>query len=167
MKGNKKYKSKITGKVIDEALPKNEDELRLWLKYNSKTICQVCNKVITKSCPNKMYCDNCKKTIKNKEWNHKKYINMKRNKPEQYKELIKKSLRYDKRHPEKLKERSKRWNEEHIIKSKSKLKKLIDLHFKCDCLACITHGNNPQECSEQSNCEVARTYFEIINVLRG
>ena len=162
MKGNPKNKSKITGKVIDEALPKNEDELRLWLKHNGKTVCQICKKIITKTCPNKLYCDKCKKTIKDKEWNHKKYLNIKNYKPEQYKRLIERSLNFDKEHPEYLKQRGRKWREEHIIKSKSKLKRLIDYHFKCDCLACIQHGNNPEKCIEQSKCEVAQTYFKII-----
>jgi hypothetical protein len=49
---------------------------------------------------------------------------------------------------------------------KEKLKALIELHFKTDCLACIEHGKNPQECKSQSKCEVARSYFTIMDELK-
>lgn len=165
MKGNPEYKNKITKKVIGEVLPQNEDELRLWLKHNGKTICRVCGKIITKTCPNKMYCDDCKKKVKNKEWNHKKYVNMKKYKPKQYKRLVERSLKFDKEHPEYLKQRGIKWREEHIIRSKSKLKRLLDYHFKCDCLGCIQHGNNPEKCKNQDKCEVAKTYFKILECI--
>jgi len=50
------------------------------------------------------------------------------------------------------------------MKKFEELKRLFELHFKCDCLACSVYKEG-KECKEQSNCEVAKTYVKIMKLL--
>lgn len=56
-------------------------------------------------------------------------------------------------------------------KDKDALLQKLEYHFKCDCAVCVVtsidSGNIPKSCNNQHKCEVARSYFQIVNMIEG
>jgi len=51
-------------------------------------------------------------------------------------------------------------------KLQAELEKQLELHFRCDCLACIKNPDPEHGCKNPKDCEVAQSYFKILELIR-
>lgn len=42
----------------------------------------------------------------------------------------------------------------------------LELHFKCDCLACVDNTDPEHGCKNPKDCEVAKSYFRILELIK-
>jgi hypothetical protein len=53
-----------------------------------------------------------------------------------------------------------------LKEERKEIRKLLELHFKCDCLACVTNVNVDNPCKNTDKCEAYKTYKKIMDKLK-